>query len=92
MEETIKLRVKKGIDHIGELKVMKLKGAVISKGFTEIIHIADEDKEHYLNSFSTSTENKKEAEHFILNFISNHNLADTITLLDARKKKTFLKK
>ncbi|WP_338648495.1 hypothetical protein V5J73_06885 [Flavobacterium sp. KS-LB2] len=81
MDKTIKLRVKKEIDNSSELKVLKLKGTLISKGYTEIIHIADENTEYYLNSFSTSPENKKEAEHFVLNYIIDHNLADTISLL-----------
>lgn len=86
MNKTIKLRVKKEIDSSRELTVIKLKGSLISKGYTEIIHIADEDEYFYLNSFSTSSDNKKEVEHFVLNFISNHNLADTITLISASSK------
>jgi hypothetical protein len=81
MDKTIKLRVKKEIDNRSELKVLKLKGTLISKGYTEIIHIADENEDFYLNSFSTSPENKKEAEYFVLDYITNHNLLDTITLL-----------
>lgn len=86
MNKTIKLRVKKEIDHSREMKVMKLKGSLITKGYTEIIHIADEDTEYYLNSFSTSPNNKKNAEHFVLDFIVNNNLSDTITLLDTNNK------
>ncbi|MFV8342265.1 hypothetical protein [Flavobacterium sp. XS2P39] len=81
MDKTIKLRVKKEIDNSRALKILKLKGTLISKGYTEIIHIADENTEYYLNSFSTSLENKKEVEYFVLDYITNHNLADTITLL-----------
>ena len=81
MDKTIKLRVKKEIDNRNELKVLKLKGSLISNGFTEIIHIADENDDFYLNSFSTSPDNKKEAEDFILHYISNNNLADTIALI-----------
>jgi hypothetical protein len=81
MDKTIKLRVKKEIDNNNELKVLKLKGTLISKGYTEIIHIADENEDFHLNSFSTSPENKKEAEHFVLDYISDNNLKDTITLV-----------
>ena len=69
MDKTFKLRVKKEIDNSSELKVLKLKGTLISKGYTEIVHIADENEDFYLNSFSTSPENKKEAEHFVLDYI-----------------------
>lgn len=80
MDKTIKLRVRKEIGNGDELKVLKLKGALIAKKYTEIIHIADENEDFYLNSFSTSPENKKEAEHFVLDYIANNNLKDTITL------------
>ncbi|MBW4362308.1 hypothetical protein [Flavobacterium taihuense] len=84
MDKTIKLRVRKEIGNGDELKVLKLKGALIAKKYTEIIHIADENEDFYLNSFSTSPENKKEAEHFVLDYISNHNLKDTITLISTK--------
>ena len=84
MDKTFKLRVKKEIDNSSELKVLKLKGTLISKGYTEIVHIADENEDFYLNSFSTSPENKKEAEHFVLDYISDNNLKDTITLVSAK--------
>ena len=86
MDKTITLRVKKEIDNSSELKVLKLKGTLISKGFTEIIHIADENTEYYLNSFSIAPENKKEVELFVLDFITNHNLTDTITLFQEKIK------
>ena len=85
MDKTIKLRVKKEIDNSSELKVLKLKGTLISKGYTEIIHIADENTEYYLNSFSTSPENKKEVEDFVLDYITNHDLAATISLIQENK-------
>lgn len=81
MDNTIKLRVKKEIDTKKELKILKLKGALITLGFTEIIHIADENEDFYLNSFSTSPGNKKKAEDFVLNYILSHSLTDTITLI-----------
>ena len=84
MDKTITLRVKKEIENSSELKVLKLKGTLISKGYTEIIHIADENTEYYLNSFSTSPENKKEVEDFVLDYITNHNLDDTITLVSTK--------
>ena len=84
MDKTIKLRVRKEIGNDNELKVLKLKGALIAKKYTEIIHIADENEDFYLNTFSSSPAHKKEAEDFILDYISNNNLADTITLVSTR--------
>ncbi|OXA77367.1 hypothetical protein SAMN05444397_103382 [Flavobacterium aquidurense] len=85
MHKTIKLRVKKEIDRESELKVLKLKGTLITKGYTEIIHIEDENEDFYVNTFSTSTDLKKEAENYILNYISSHNVNDIITLLSTVK-------
>lgn len=84
MDKTIKLRVRKEIGNGDELKVMKLKGALIAKKYTEIIHIADESDDFYLNSFSSSPALKKEAEEFILDYISDNNLMDTITLVSTK--------
>lgn len=85
MNKTIKLRVKKEIDRGNELKVLKLKGTLITKGYTEIIHIEDENEDFYVNTFSTSIDLKKEAENFILDYISSHNVNDIITLLSTFK-------
>ncbi|MNQ65960.1 hypothetical protein D3C85_804350 [compost metagenome] len=68
MNKTIKLRVRKEIDRESELKVLKLKGTLITKGYTEIIHIEDENEDFYVNTFSTYTILIKEAEKYILDF------------------------
>lgn len=81
MNKTIKLRVKKEIDRSSEFKVLKLKGSLITRGFTEIIHIEDENEHFYINSFSTSPKQKKEADDFILDFISLNNLSETVSLI-----------
>lgn len=85
MNKTIKLRVRKEIDRESELKVLKLKGTLITKGYTEIIHIEDENEDFYVNTFSISTDLKKEAENYILDYISSHNVNDIITLLSTVK-------
>ena len=81
MDKTIKLRVRRGVDSGKELKILKLKGTLITEGFTEIIHIADENEDFYLNSFSISPDNKKDAEDFVMDYIAAHNLMDTVTLI-----------
>jgi hypothetical protein len=86
MDKIIKLRVKKEIGNSNELKVLKLKGALITKGYTEIIHIADENDDFYLNSFSSSPVHKKEAEDFVLDYINTNNLDNIIILMNASNK------
>ncbi|ABQ06735.1 hypothetical protein [Flavobacterium johnsoniae] len=81
MNITIKLRVKKEIDRDSELKVLKLKGTLITKGFTEIIHIQDENEDFYVNTFSTYRVLEKEAENYIVDYISANNLTNIVTLL-----------
>lgn len=86
MDKTIKLRVKKEITNAIELKVLKLKGTLITKGYTEIIYIEDENEDFYLNTFSASADHKKEVEDFVLNYISVNNLSDVISLANTINK------
>ncbi|KQB41388.1 MULTISPECIES: hypothetical protein [Flavobacterium] len=80
MEKAIKLKVRKELDGQQQLNIIKLKGTLISKGYTEIIHILDQDDEYHINSFETPLETKNEVHEFITEFINRENLADTITL------------
>lgn len=80
MEKAIRLRVRKELDGRQQLNVIRLKGSLISKGYTEIIHILDQDDEFHINSFETSRENIKEAHEFITAFISKENLSDAVTI------------
>lgn len=85
MQKTIQLRVKKEIDSRHEFQIMKFKGALITQRFTEIIHITDENENFYLNSFSIAPDNTQRVEDFVSDYISDHNLSDTITLIKADK-------
>ena len=80
MERAIKLKVRKELDSKQQLNIIKLKGSLISKGYTEIIHILDQDDEFHINSFETPVETKTEVQEFINAFIIKENLADTISL------------
>ncbi|MFH6996566.1 hypothetical protein ACHRVZ_01470 [Flavobacterium sp. FlaQc-57] len=80
MEKAIKLKVRKELDSQQQLNIIKLKGSLISKGYTEIIHILDQDDEFHINSFETPVETKIEVQEFINAFIIKENLADTISL------------
>jgi hypothetical protein len=82
MEKAIKLKVRKELNSQQQLNIIKLKGSLITKGYTEIIHILDQDDEFHINSFETPVETNMEVQKFINAFIIKENLADTISLLD----------
>ncbi|OIV40384.1 hypothetical protein [Flavobacterium johnsoniae] len=79
MERAIKLQVRKELDGQQQLNIIKLKGSLISKGYTEIIHISDQDDEFHINSFET--EAGREVKEFIQDFINRENLSNTISVL-----------
>ncbi|WP_264537443.1 hypothetical protein [Flavobacterium sp. N1736] len=80
MEKAIKLKVRKELDSQQQLNIIKLKGSLISRGYTEIIHILDQDDEFHINSFETPKESTTEVQEFIEAFINKENLTDTITV------------
>ncbi len=80
MEKAIKLKVRKEVDGHQQFNIIKLKGSLISKGYTEIIHILDQDDEFHINSFETAKGTTDEVQEFIKDFITKENLIDTITL------------
>lgn len=80
MDKAIKLKVRKELDAQQQLNIIKLKGSLISKGYTEIIHILDQDDEFHINSFEIPIETNDEVQQYIRTFINNENLTDTITI------------
>ncbi|SFD96830.1 hypothetical protein [Flavobacterium phragmitis] len=78
MEKAIQLKVRKDLDPRQQLTVIKLKGSLISKGYTEIIHILDQDDEFHLNTFETAQDRRSEVHQYIAAFINAENLSDTI--------------
>ncbi|MHC0444697.1 hypothetical protein ACWA1F_04770 [Flavobacterium sp. 3-218] len=78
MEKAIQLKVRKDLDAKMQHTILKLKGSLISKGYTEIIHILDQDEEYHLNTFETAAEKRNEARQYIAAFIDRENLANTI--------------
>ncbi|CAA9194444.1 hypothetical protein FLA105534_00146 [Flavobacterium bizetiae] len=80
MEKAVQLKVSKDLESHQQLKIIKLKGSLIAKGYTEIIHILDQDDEFHINSFETPAAYRNEVHDFISAFISKENLEDIITL------------
>lgn len=79
MDKTIRLRINKELKKEQERKIMNLKGSLISGGYTDIIHIDDEDELHHINFFTT--ERRDEALELIRTYIEQHILAAVVILL-----------
>ncbi|URC11667.1 MULTISPECIES: hypothetical protein [unclassified Flavobacterium] len=80
MEKVIQLKVRKDLDAQLQHTIIKLKGRLISKGYTEIIHILDQDEDFHINTFETELEKRNEVRQYIAAFIEQENLAEAITI------------
>lgn len=76
MDKPIKFQVLKELNGSKEFKIIKLKGNLISKVYTEISHILDLDTEFQINSFATPQESCDEVKEFIAVFISKEDMGD----------------
>lgn len=80
MEKGMKLKVRKQLDGRQQSNIIKLKGSLISKGYTQIIHILDKDDEFYINSFDIEMGTAAEVQEFITAFIAREQLEDSISI------------
>ena len=81
METTIRLRVKKELSSAEQKGILQLKGAIISRGFTDIIHISDEGEEFHINSFSVHHEQKTALHEYLETWLSDKSLGQAVVLL-----------
>lgn len=77
----MKLKVRKELDGRQQSNIIKLKGSLISRGYTEIIHISDHDDEFHINSFDVEPGTVQEVKEFITSFIARENLGESISIL-----------
>lgn len=80
MEKGMKLKVRKELDGRQQSNIIKLKGSLISNGYTEIIHILDQDEEFHINSFEIEKGTDSEVREFITAFIAREQLEDSISI------------
>lgn len=80
MQKGMKLRVRKELCGKQQLNIIKLKGSLISKGYTQIIHISDQDEEFHINSFDIESGTGIEVREFITAFIAREQLEDSISI------------
>lgn len=83
MEKAIQLKVRKDLDPRQQLTVIKLKGSLISKGYTEIIHISDQDEDFHINTFETAAEKRNDVQQYIAAFINAEHIEDAVSLKQA---------
>ncbi|WP_367891378.1 hypothetical protein [Flavobacterium pectinovorum] len=76
----MKLKVRKELDGTQQSNIIKLKGSLISRGYTEIIHISDHDDEFHINSFDVEPGTVQEVKEFITSFIVKENLGESISI------------
>lgn len=76
----MKLKVRKELDSRQQSNIIKLKGSLISKGYTEIIHILDQDDEFHINSFDIEIGTAGKVQEFITAFIAREQLEDSISI------------
>ena len=81
MDRTIRIRINKEISGVQEKNILHLKGQLISKGYTDIIHIHDHDEEFYVNSFIVSAAKSEEAIEMIELYRDTKNLSQILILL-----------
>lgn len=79
MEKAIKLKIRKELHPRQQQNIIKLKGSLIARGYTEIIHILDQDEEFHINYFDTPAESKNEVLQFINTFIAQESLSDSVS-------------
>ncbi|WP_338839720.1 hypothetical protein [Flavobacterium ginsenosidimutans] len=75
MEKSIQLKVRKDLDAKMQHNILKIKGSLIAKGYTEIIHILDQDEDFHINTFEAELEKHTEVRQYIASFIEQENLA-----------------
>jgi len=80
MDTVIRFKVKKDLDNRKHQSLLRLKGSIIAKGFTDIIHISDEGEEYHVNSFSVLQDQKAAILEYITLYVKENSLDSTIVL------------
>lgn len=81
---TISIKFKKDLDTVTEKKILRLKGSIISEGFTDIIHIDDDGDDFYVNHFATESSGCENVVNYIEGYIRKETLEGIITIVKKR--------
>jgi len=72
--------VGKDLDAREQHTILKLKGSLISKGCTEIIHIKSQDEDFHINTFETDSGKRNEVQQYIAAFIDQESLQQAVRI------------
>lgn len=78
MKKAVQLQIRKELNGHQQKQIIKLKGRLISKGYTEIIYIQDKDDQYHINSFDIPLEIRGTVQDFINLFIIQNDLIDVV--------------
>jgi len=81
MESLIRFRTKKDLDNTQHKSILALKGSIISKGYTDIIHISDDGEEFHINSFSALPEQKAALLDYMIGYLNEEKLGQVVQML-----------
>jgi len=81
MDTVIRFKVKKDLDNKQYQSLLRLKGSIIAKGFTDIIHISDEGEEFHINSFSVVPDQKAAVLEHVKAYLMKEKLDQAVTML-----------
>ena len=81
MYTIIRFKIKKEVDTPSARQILKLKGGLIARSYTDIIHFDDEEEEFYMHYFQVSELKLVDAQSFIKDFSIENDLKDIIVML-----------
>lgn len=82
MNTIIRIKIKKEVDAPVARKILKLKGNLIARSFTDLIHYDDADENNYIHYFTTEGGKRQEATDYILSYIAAEGLDDLVIIVD----------
>lgn len=81
MNTTIRLRIRKELDPATEKKIIRLKGGLIARNFTDIIHFDEESEDYYIHYFTVETSRKTEVTDYITLYLNENTLGEEVILI-----------
>ena len=80
MHTIIRFKIKKEVETPIARQILKLKGGLIARSYTDIIHFDDEEEEFYIHYFQVSDIKLVEAKSFIKDFSIENDLKNIIIM------------